>query len=97
MVKRNQKGYAYGLILNQEKYPVKVHRPIERRGLVRMGEPPHDQLVWADYLDAACGAGVSQSRVILEDRRNRIEVAHRLLDGEATVYCAKCYPKKGTT
>ena len=89
MVKRNQKrGYLYGLILNQEKYPVKVHRARRATGW--------DMLERRDIeiLEAQCGAGVGQSVYDVHDRRNRIEVQHRLLDGKATVFCAKCYPER---
>ena len=85
MARRNRKpGYKYGLILNQEKYPVKVHEA----ELVRSLDKPT-----TFWLEARCGAGKSQSLVDHEDRRNRIEVMHRLLDGDATVLCRKCYPE----
>lgn len=85
MAERNQKpGYRYGLILNQEKYPVKVHRAKPMFGV-------DENLVRMEWLEAACGAGVSQSRVDLTDRRNRIEVQTRLLDETRTVYCQRCW------
>lgn len=83
MPPRNHKpGYRYGLIINQEKYPVRVHRPQTGSHLV---------------LQAACGAGLHQGGHYLdtEDRRSYIVVQTRLLDGTATVYCQNCW-KKGT-
>ena len=84
MARRNDKpGYRYGLILNQEKYPVKVHRAKAIVTLVK-----EDRM---RVLEAQCGAGVNQSTYDPSDRRNRIEIQTRLLDGERTVYCERCW------
>lgn len=54
--------YRYGLIVNQAKYPVIVHKPSDIQGR------------------PACGRG-----------DEGIHIQTRLLDGNATVYCADCW------
>ena len=77
MPPRNHKpGYRYGLNVNQEKYPVRVPKPV---------------LGPLATVYAKCGAGTHQGHRNDQDRRSYIEVQTRLLDGQATVYCQNCW------
>lgn len=85
MARRNRKpGYRYGLIVNQEKYPVIVHRP----GNTEVTYPGGRRTTW---LTAACGAGLHQGGRDNDDRRSYVEIQTRLLDADATVYCKRCW------
>ncbi len=85
MVPRNHKpGYRYGLIVNQEKYPVVVHRP----GTAWYSYPSGRRTI---MVDAKCGAGTHQGHRNNDDRRSYIQVQTRLLDAAATVYCKNCW------
>lgn len=82
MPPRNHKpGYRYGLIVNQEKYPVVVHKP-GKTYRTTMG---------ALFFNTHCGAGTNQGLRTNDDRRSYIQIQTRLLDAAATVYCRNCW------